>query len=172
MWRFVLCVQNLFLNFFKCRSCQINFVHINWHTGRNTGKHVTGSADRLLTGFKPKWNIKESEIHTYTQIHKDKTRKYEFECKHKEYVWCTFSRIFWDAGDDNPAIRRKPVAWAKTSIASTTDRKVMKLQDYVKYLVCIFVVNFGTTFCNKSIIISSLRSVSLSILILLHQILL
>ncbi|KAL6422457.1 hypothetical protein ACFW04_010629 [Cataglyphis niger] len=35
----------------------------------------------------------------------------------------------------------------------------MKLQDYVKYLVCIFVVNFGTTFCNKSIIISSLRSI-------------
>lgn len=47
-----------------------------------------------------------------THIHTNKTRKYEFECKHKEYVGCSLCtlEIFWDAGNDSPVIRRKPVA--------------------------------------------------------------
>jgi len=41
---------------------------------------------------------------------------------------------------ESPATSCKPV-WFQTSIALTAERKVMKLQDYVKYLVCIFVVD-------------------------------
>ncbi|KAH0945323.1 hypothetical protein HN011_012520 [Eciton burchellii] len=41
---------------------------------------------------------------------------------------------------ESPATSYKPV-WFQTSIALTAERKVMKLQDYVKYLVCIFVVD-------------------------------
>ncbi|XP_020278716.1 vitamin K-dependent protein C-like [Pseudomyrmex gracilis] len=57
-----------------------------------------------------------------------------------------------DAGDDSPAIRRKPVVRSGTSIASTTDRKVMKLQDLVKYLLGVyFVVNFATACCDERV---------------------
>ncbi|XP_011878408.1 PREDICTED: vitamin K-dependent protein C-like [Vollenhovia emeryi] len=41
---------------------------------------------------------------------------------------------------------------SETSIASTTDRKVMKLQDCIRFLICMLVVNFGKTDCNKRII--------------------
>jgi len=86
---------------------------------------------------------------------------YPHENIRKRCKTSVYALLTWDTGDDRervPLHRVNQSRFSQTSIALTAEGKVMKLQDYVKYLMCIFVVDLcGAIHCNGHVTDASLQ---------------